>query len=417
MKNSPIYVFFSLNITLFFLIFAQNVAAWDDVGHKLTTYIAWERMTPQVREKVSKILRSAPEDSDLSMLYPQDSRSDAAKQREHFMLASTWADIIRDRSFPVRYKKYHQGNWHYYDSFWTMENGQLKILEKPEEDGGKAVPKLFEFEKTLMDSSASDADKSIALAWILHLGGDIHQPLHCSARVTAEEPKGDQGGNLFLLTPKDTPRDKQENLHWFWDSIVKRSVERRNDDPDAIYLPKIAKNIMRKHSFDKMQERLRLGKFDDWHKEGLQIATSQVFPFTLKRFEMPSNDYKKTAFKISEEQIALSGYRMGEMLNQIFEGNSAVAANNNSPVGNEEPCKIIRKVRYPVTKTQPSSQPLEIALLNLCPPNKGMMARPMYSMMKDGKIIDREYDVERIFKTEKEAREFAEQNGIKDVSF
>lgn len=318
MNNSPIYVFFSLNITLFFLIFPTNIFAWDDVGHKLTTYIAWQRMTPQVREKVSKLLRGAPEDSDLSVLYPQDSRSEAAKQLEHFMLASYWADIVRDRNFPVRNKKYHQGNWHYFDSFWTMENGQLKILEKPEEDGGKAVPKLFEFEKTLQDASVSDADKAIALAWILHLGGDIHQPLHCSARVTAEEPKGDQGGNLFLLTPKDTPRDRQENLHWFWDSIVKRSVERKNDEPDAVYLPKIAKKIMKKHSFEKMQERLRLGKFDDWHKEGLQIATSQVFPFSLKRFETPSNDYKKTAFKIAEEQIALSGYRMGEMLNGIF---------------------------------------------------------------------------------------------------
>lgn len=412
MKNSPIYVFFSLNITLFFLIFAQNIFAWDDVGHKLTTYIAWERMTPQVREKVSKILRSAPEDSDLSMLYPQDSRSDAAKQREHFMLASTWADIIRDRGFPVRYKKYHQGNWHYYDSFWTTENGQLKILEKAEEDGGKAVPKLFEFEKILMDASVSDTDKSIALAWILHLSGDIHQPLHCSARVTLEEPKGDQGGNLFLLTPKDTPRDKQENLHWFWDSIVKRSVTRKNDEPDAIYLAKIGKSIMRKHTFEKMQNRLRLGKFDDWHKEGLQIATSQVFPFDLKRFETPSNDYKKMAFKISEEQIALSGYRMGEMFNQIFGQNNAMATNS------EEPCKIIRKVRYPITQTNPSeTQTVEIALLNLCPPNKGMMARPMYSMMVSGKIIDREYDIEKIFKTEKEAREFAEKNGIKDVSF
>lgn len=413
MKNLLIYVF----LVCFITGFSQNIFAWDDVGHKLTTYIAWQRMTPEVREKVSKLLRNAPEDSDLGMLYPQDSRSEAAKQLEHFMLAATWADIVRERSFPVRNKKYHQSNWHYYDDFWTMENGQLKILDKKEEDGGKAVPKLFEFEKVLMNPAISDAEKSIALAWVLHLAGDIHQPLHCSARVTPEEPKGDQGGNLFLLTPKDTPRDKQENLHWFWDSIVKRSVVRKNDAPDAIYLPKIGNSIMKKHPFEKMQNRLRLGKFDDWHKEGMQIVTTQVFPSTLIRFQTPTEAYKKNAFKISEEQIALSGYRIGEMLNQIFGENAAASSNNNSSSANEElPCKLITKVHYPVTKTQPSSQPLEIALLNLCPPNKGMVARPMYSMMKNGKIIDREYDVERIFKTEKEAREYAEKNGIKDVS-
>lgn len=406
MKNLLIYVFFVCFIT----VFPQNILAWDEVGHKLTTYIAWERMTPQVREKVSKLLREAPEDSDLSMLYPQDSRSDSARQLDHFMLASTWADIVRERNFPVRYKKYHQTNWHYYDSFWSMENGQLKIIEKPVEELGKAVPKLFEFEKTLQNPSASEADKAIALAWVLHLIGDLHQPLHCSARVTPEEPNGDQGANLFLLTPKDTPRNQQENLHWFWDSIVKRNILRKNDEPDPLYLSKIAKGFIKKYPFAKMQNRLRLGKFDDWHKEGLQIATSQVFPFTLKRFETPTESYKKLAFKISEEQIALAGYRIGEMLNQIFGQNTAVDANS------EEPCKIIRKVHYPVTKTSPSSQPLEIALLNLCPANKGMVARPMYSTMKDGKIIDREYDVERIFKTEKEAREYAEKNGIKDVS-
>jgi hypothetical protein len=312
----------NLFICLFFIglaaAFSPNILAWDDVGHKLTAYIAWERMTPRTREKVTQLLQNAPEDSDLSVFYPPDSRSEAARQREHFMLAAYWADIVRDRKFAVRSKKYHQSNWHYFDSFWTVENGQLKILEKAEEDGGKAVPKLFEFEKILRDTAVSDADKSIALAWVMHLTGDIHQPLHCSARVTPEEPKGDQGGNLFLLTPKDTPRERQQNLHWFWDSIVKNNVTRKNDEPDAIYLANIGKKIMKKHSFEKLQGRLRLGKYDDWHKEGMQIAASQVFPATLIRFQTPSENYKKTAFKIAEEQIALAGYRMGETFNQIF---------------------------------------------------------------------------------------------------
>jgi hypothetical protein len=314
MKNLLIYVF----LTGLLGVLAPGALAWDDVGHKLTGYIAWERLSPQARDQISKILQNAPEDSDLSVLYPPDSRSEAARQREHFMVAAYWADIVRDRKFAVRQKKYHQSNWHYFDSFWSMENGQLKIFEKFAEDGGKAVPKLFEFEKMLGDPAVSDADKAIALAWVLHLSGDIHQPLHCSARVTPEEPKGDQGGNLFLLSPKETPRENQDNLHWFWDSIVKRSVSRKNDEPDAIYLAGIGKKIMKKHPFEKMQSRLRLGKFDDWHKEGLKIAVEEVFSPILIRYQAPSETYKKNAIKIAEEQIALAGYRMGEMLNQIF---------------------------------------------------------------------------------------------------
>ena len=271
-----------------------------------------------MREKVIKILLSAPEDSDLSVFYLPGSRSEEAKRLELFMIGTTWADIIRDRDFKIRFEKYHKSNWHYADTFWTHENGIAKIVENPNEEGGKAVEKLFEFEKVLKDPNAPNADKAIALAWILHLGGDIHQPLHTSARITELEPKGDQGGNLFLLTPKDTPRNQQVNLHWFWDSIVGRNVSRKNDACDADYLLPIAAKMMKKYPFAKSQNQLSLGKFDIWQQESFKIATTELFPSTLIRFQTPTENYKKNAFKISQQQIALAGYRLGAMLNQIF---------------------------------------------------------------------------------------------------
>ena len=221
-----------------FIFAAVSTKAWNDAGHKTIAYIAWNQMSPEARERAFKVLMSAPEDSDLSVFYLQDSRSADIKKRELFMIASTWADIVRDRKFKVRAEKYHHSNWHYDDTFWTFENGQVKILPNPNEDGGKAVEKLVEFDKALKDAAISDEEKAIALAWILHLGGDIHQPLHTSARITELEPKGDQGGNLFLLTPKDTPREQSENLHWFWDSILGRIVP-RNDTSDAEYISQL----------------------------------------------------------------------------------------------------------------------------------------------------------------------------------
>src|SRR5215213_26994 len=195
---------FASALFLICLIFPLSALAWDDVGHKTTAYIAWQQLTPQARERVSKILQNAPEDSDLGVFFMGDARPVAVRQMEHFMIASTWADIVRDRDFKVRYGKYHKRNWHYADTFWRFENGQVTILPNPNEDGGKAVEKLFEFDKVLRNNSASDAEKAIALAWIVHLIADLHEPLHTSARVTDLEPKGDQGGNLFSLTPKDT---------------------------------------------------------------------------------------------------------------------------------------------------------------------------------------------------------------------
>ena len=309
-------------------IFVSSISAWNDTGHKLTAYIAWEQMTPQTRERAIKILLSAPEDSDLSVFYLQDSRSAAAKQREFFMIAATWADIVRDKNFKTRYAKYHHGNWHFLDTFWRETDGKVELVPELESDKENAVERLFAFDKLLRDASASEADKAIALAWVLHLGGDIHQPLHDSGRVTQYDPKGDQGGNLFMLSPKDAKGEDRLNLHWYWDSIIDRNVPRANDACDSDYLPAIAEQMMKKYPFAKMQSRLKIGKFDEWHQEGFQIASTKIYPSSLKFGEMPSENYKKMAFEIAQEQIALAGYRLGEMLNQIFATPATTSTNN-----------------------------------------------------------------------------------------
>ena len=96
------------------------VSGWHDEGHKLTGYIAWQRMTPQTREAVIKILRAAPEDSNIAAFYQVwGIEPEELRKMEYFMLIPTWADMVRERSFPVRNQKYHHSNWHYYDTFWS----------------------------------------------------------------------------------------------------------------------------------------------------------------------------------------------------------------------------------------------------------------------------------------------------------
>lgn len=303
---------------LILAILAGSAFAWDDVGHKISAYIAWQQMTPATRERVIKILLEAPEDSQLATFYlPYGSRTEESRKREYFMIASTWPDIIRDRNFETRYKKYHHSNWHYSDTFWKSTNGEIDLLPAPSEENGKAMDKLVEF-NNLIRGSAPDAQKAIAIAWLEHLIGDLHQPLHTSARVTEFEPKGDQGGNLFLLTPKDTPRDKQENLHWFWDSIVVRNLPNSGDKCEADFIDPIARQIMKKYPFAKMQSRLDRGNFEAWKKESLTIASREVFSPDLKRFEMPSLAYKRKGLKIAEERLALAGYRIAELFNSAF---------------------------------------------------------------------------------------------------
>jgi len=316
MKKALLYVLVTTVITLFA---ASSSFAWDDVGHKLTAYIAWQQMTPDVRERVIKLLLAAPEDAQLSTFYlPYGSRTDEGKKRDFFMIAATWPDIIRDRLFDTRFKKYHHSNWHYSDTFWTVKNGKVELLEMPGDGGGMAMEKIAEFIKLEQSPDATDADKAVAVAWLEHLIGDIHQPLHAESRVTDLEPKGDQGGNLFLFTPKDTPREKQDNLHWFWDNIVVRSVPNTNDSSDAEYLIPIAKDMMNKYPLAKMQPRLAIDDPAQWKKESFELASTKAYPDDLKRFEAPSAAYKKMAFEIAQERIALAGYRMGALFNKLF---------------------------------------------------------------------------------------------------
>jgi hypothetical protein len=58
--------------------------------------------------------------------------------------------------------------------------------------------------------------RSYALRLLIHYVGDIHQPLHATARVDPKYPKGDGGGN-FVGIPSI---DGAKNLHSVWDSMV-----------------------------------------------------------------------------------------------------------------------------------------------------------------------------------------------------
>lgn len=317
----------SLGLIFCTLLFSTSVFGWDETGHKITGYIAWQQMKPDVRESVIKILLAAPEDSQIATFYVgQGTRTDETRKREFFMLMAYWADIVRDRKFATRYKSYNNGNWHYADAFWTRKDGQIEYLAAPE-DGGKALDQLKEFD-AMIRGRANDSQKAVAIAWIEHLIGDLHQPLHTSARVTDLEPKGDQGGNLFLLTPQGTPRERQENLHWFWDSIVMRSMPNNGNECDADYLDPIAQSIIKKHPFSQIQGRLAMGKFDEWVKDSRTVAQNDVFSTDLKRFETPSDTYKKKALKVAEERLALAGYRMGELFNNVFGSSGSATAPN-----------------------------------------------------------------------------------------
>lgn len=291
--------------------------AWNDTGHKVVSRLAWENMTPSTRAKVIALLKAAPQDADLANLLRIDSRPPAVREQEFFLRASTWADMMRDGKFPARREKYHKSSWHYINFFWEQAapGGAPKdrVDMKPEPEN--IVERLQYLESFIADTAKEQSQRAIALAWVLHLTGDIHQPLHTSARVTATEPQGDRGGNLFLL---DTTGAQSRNLHSYWDGILNLTFRRQPAESDGAYVNRIAQSISVRCPKAKMQSRLKLGEFEAWSKEGYASAKNAVYPSWLRRHETPSNKYRKDAYRVAEPALALAGYRLAEMLNRLF---------------------------------------------------------------------------------------------------
>jgi len=298
------------------LLLPTPAYAWNETGHKVVALIAWDQMKPQTRSAVIALLKQAPADADLASLLSNDSRPLAEREREFFLRASTWSDIVRDDDFPERRKKFHHSFWHFINFFFDQSGpgGAPRDRDDLRPEPENVVERLQRFQTSIADRNLPASQRAIELAWVLHQAGDIHQPLHCSARVTRLEPKGDQGGNLFLLERNN----RLNNLHSYWDGILTRTFRRRTGETEQAFLQKIADFIVARHPKPSLEARIKPGEFETWAKEGHATTKASVYPRSLRRNQTPSQTYRQSASRIAEPAIALAGYRLAEMLDRTL---------------------------------------------------------------------------------------------------
>lgn len=290
------------------LLTPATAGAWDAVGHQVVARIAWENMRPETRRAVVALLRSAPENAGLAQLLPDDARPLAERERELFLKASVWPDLVRDNP------RYHRGDWHYVNLFWEARpSPDTCPIDRPDLlPVGGAVRRLEEFRETTDNATLSAGERAVQLAWILHIAGDIHQPLHASARITPEHPEGDRGGNLFPLA--GTPR----NLHSYWDGLLTRSYERRPGESEDEHVARIAAALQQEHPRSAFSARLNPGEFDAWAREGYVTAKSVAYT-GIEPGQAPTDAYARRALAAAEPAAALAGYRLAQMLDRLFE--------------------------------------------------------------------------------------------------
>jgi hypothetical protein len=290
---------------------ATPAYAWDELGHRVVARIAWDQLTPAARAGVVRQLMHAPANSGIPALAANV--MDADRGRELFVMAAVWPDIIRSSSSVGN--RYAHANWHYVNFFWEQRVPGGPAIDHPDRTDGDLLKQLPQLAATLADPAASDSARSLALAWVLHLVGDAHQPLHNSARITPQDPQGDRGGNLFLLGGL-YPRS---NLHGYWDGIIGFSEPWRAGDRDeAAYVGRVAAGLERRYPAAWSRTRLLPGEYERWSREGVAIAQRTLYPAWLVRGQPAPERYQAIAWSTAQPRLALAGYRIAELLNRVF---------------------------------------------------------------------------------------------------
>jgi hypothetical protein len=297
------------------LVLTQTAHGWNNQGHMMVAAVAYQLLDQHTRERVDALLLLNPDHDNWLRLIPAGT-SAKDKKMMVFMIAATWPDRIKSNN------DYHSdgpagGNrpptdgtannnigytdfalhkyWHFVDVPFSPDGTTLPEVPTP-----NAQTRINDFRAVLASNSPDDL-KSYDLSWLLHLVGDIHQPLHGTTRVTHSRPNGDDGGNAVKLV------GSPNNLHSFWDGSMGNS----NFPKDA----KTAAAALQPASAAAANDL----DVAHWVKESFDAKTTVyknppigpgLGPFT------PTTSYKQATGALAKKRIALAGARLAKILNQ-----------------------------------------------------------------------------------------------------
>lgn len=284
---------------LILLLVAPQALAWNGAGHRLVAAIAWRQMTPASRHNAGDLLARHPHWSQWTAKAKGVTPDYAA-----FLEASTWADDIRkdprysdegslapSPALPGLTDTARHKNWHYAD--FTDSGGHRD---------GELDQQIERLSRLLRDPHQDSAAKVYALPWLIHLVGDIHQPLHVGSR-------DDEGGNQVEIEDPFTPRYPFTTLHRWWDDLPGppwlrgQRLETAADALVAAYPPP------------------RQGNTELWREESRLLSRSAAYPRSTGSL-LPTIDatFRDTARETANRRLAEAGYRLGRLLNRLLDG-------------------------------------------------------------------------------------------------
>ncbi len=211
-----------------------SALAWDSVGHRLTAAVALEFISADTRAELLDILAAHPRyRQDFLDQIPGFVDQDDAEQLGQWLLgqAAYWPDIARGLPQAAE-QRYNRPTWHYIDGTWVrgsaLQQGNVYVNVAPfgdmqgppsglvdtQAEADNVVTALDYNTLLLSDPTLPAAERAVALCWVLHLMGDIHQPMHTGSLYSAEIfAGGDLGGNRIPVG--------ERNLHAHWDGALR----------------------------------------------------------------------------------------------------------------------------------------------------------------------------------------------------
>lgn len=169
------------------------------------------------------------------------------------------------------------------------------------------------------------AERALFARYLVHLVGDIHQPLHSVALFNKTYPKGDMGGNLLKVKVLN---GTMQNLHAFWDSGAFRvqndsyTFVRPMDMQNMTALKKIAADMIDQYGKDIEEEGKQIEP-SYWAKESFYVAQNTTYPHLAYSNEADEN-YTSLVYETSRQRITLGGYRLANFIIDIYDSNSTL---------------------------------------------------------------------------------------------
>ena len=294
----------------------DRALAWWDEGHMQIAYVAYKKLTPPVRDRADELLRLNPDYANWTAGAPQGQEKLYA-----FVHAATWADDIKTRpdyyddqvtdstaKQNVPYGHLKHSYWHYKDTLLSADDTPL-----PAPDTVDAVTQLkLMIDKLPASSNASDSLRSYDLTWMIHLTGDLHQPLHAIARYSSSisGSGGDRGGNLETVIPAG---GETLPLHSYWDglfgsySTVFGAIYDADHDGIASITPDGGK--------------AQLVDPEVWAQESFELAKTVAYAAPIRTDKQAvelTRAYETAARDTARKQAALAGARLANLLNALL---------------------------------------------------------------------------------------------------